>query len=930
MASMMTDFSGQIVHIKRRAGIVLVLAALFFTAGAAQVEKTLPPKTIADLVEEFPAENGQELDRLASAILDLGSGAVEDICAILSPPGRIDDSRARFALGGLAAYVGGQGKEEARALFAGGVVRALDRPADKEVKAFLIRLLQRCGGRESAGPLKVYLNDTALCQPAVSALQAISSARAERILARSLDSVPARNRVPIVKALGEMKNTRAVKKMLVFSGSRDAALRGAALFALANIGDGRAENVLSRFTVAASPFERARASSLYLLYAQRLGESGDIDGCARICRDLIDSYTARTETNIPCAALDTLVDLLGEKAYPDLLDAVGNPHKAVRVKALSLAFSFPGPGITASWVERIGTSPPEIRAEIVEMLGKRGDRSALPAVLAELESEHSSLRAAAVDASRLLGGEAVLERLWPLLDTDSPEVIAALRRALLSFPAGSVVAKAASLVESSPPPVRMALIEVLAERRATEHAEIVFAQAKSDDKDLRLKALEALQFLCGGQDLPRLVGMMVEASENPEVIALQDTISAAALLVEDPQEKIAPLLDAFEKAEIKGKVDILRLFPRIGGETAFRFLTARTEDEDIRIQTAAVSGLSRWPDPVAMEALEDIITGTKNSTFRYVCLRGFVRLLGETDLTAAGKFARVEEIMSAAETAEDKKALLSGMGGIKDTRALDWAVPFLDDPQFQPDAARAVIGIVMPEEGEELGLASPEAEAALIRAADILQNEDTWNQVRGYLESLWKRNGFVLLFNGNDLSGWQGDTAGYAADEGRIVVSPEKGSGNLYTQNQYGDFILRFEFKLTPGANNGLGIRTPLKGDAAYAGIELQILDNTAEMYKDLQPYQYHGSLYGVFPAKRGFLRPVGEWNIEEVTARGKQIIVRLNGEVILDADIGRAIDQGTMDGREHPGLLRDRGYIGFLGHGSAVEFRHIWIKELK
>jgi len=118
-------------------------------------------------------------------------------------------------------------------------------------------------------------------------------------------------------------------------------------------------------------------------------------------------------------------------------------------------------------------------------------------------------------------------------------------------------------------------------------------------------------------------------------------------------------------------------------------------------------------------------------------------------------------------------------------------------------------------------------------------------------------------------------------------------------------------------------------GDPAYVAIELQILDNTAEIYKDLKPYQYHGSLYGVVPAKRGFLRPVGEWNIEEVTARGRQITVKLNGQVILDVDIDQAVKEGTMDGRDHPGLMREIGHIGFLGHGSVIEFRSIWIKEL-
>jgi hypothetical protein len=188
--------------------------------------------------------------------------------------------------------------------------------------------------------------------------------------------------------------------------------------------------------------------------------------------------------------------------------------------------------------------------------------------------------------------------------------------------------------------------------------------------------------------------------------------------------------------------------------------------------------------------------------------------------------------------------------------------------------------------------------------------------------------GFKSLFNGKDLSGWIGATKGYVVEDGKIIC-PKRGGGNLYTKDEYSDFVFRLEFKLTPGANNGLGIRAPLKGDAAFVGMELQILDDTAPKYKNLRPYQFHGSIYGVVPAKRGNLKPVGEWNSQEVVAKGNRIKVTLNGTTIVDADIKKASTPKTIDGRPHPGLKRTKGHIGFLGHGSRVEFRNIRIKDL-
>lgn len=204
------------------------------------------------------------------------------------------------------------------------------------------------------------------------------------------------------------------------------------------------------------------------------------------------------------------------------------------------------------------------------------------------------------------------------------------------------------------------------------------------------------------------------------------------------------------------------------------------------------------------------------------------------------------------------------------------------------------------------------------------------NTEEAQLSDQEKADGFQLLFNGRNLDNWQGDKIDYTAEDGMIVVSPKEGGhGNIYTGKEYADFIFRMEFQLTPGANNGLGIHAPLTGDVAYEGKEIQILDNTADIYKDLQPYQYHGSVYGIIAAKREFLKPVGEWNSEEVVVKGDDIKVTLNGTVIVDGNMAEASKNGAADHKDHPGLQRHKGYLGFLGHGSNLKFRNIRVKEL-
>lgn len=187
--------------------------------------------------------------------------------------------------------------------------------------------------------------------------------------------------------------------------------------------------------------------------------------------------------------------------------------------------------------------------------------------------------------------------------------------------------------------------------------------------------------------------------------------------------------------------------------------------------------------------------------------------------------------------------------------------------------------------------------------------------------------GFESVFNGKDLDGWRGPVENYEVKNGAIICKAGQG-GVLHTKDEYGDFVARLEFKLPPGGNNGLAIRYPGSGDPAYTGMcELQVLDDNAAKYKTLDPRQYHGSAYGMAPAHRGFLRPPGEWNYQQVTVKGPTIKVELNGTTILDTDLSKVTE--LMANTPHPGKDRTSGSFGFAGHNDPVQFRSIRIKRL-
>ena len=199
--------------------------------------------------------------------------------------------------------------------------------------------------------------------------------------------------------------------------------------------------------------------------------------------------------------------------------------------------------------------------------------------------------------------------------------------------------------------------------------------------------------------------------------------------------------------------------------------------------------------------------------------------------------------------------------------------------------------------------------------------------VTGRRKASWPE--VTSIFSGEDLQGWKGPTDNYEVTEQGTVRCKKGKGGTIYWAREFDDFAARMQIRLPAGGNNGLAIRYPGQGDTAYVGMcELQVLDNTAKKYANLKTQQYHGSVYGQVAARRGFLRPAGTWNFQEVLVQGSRIKVELNGYVILDADILTEADY-MYKKEKFKGRTRQRGYFGFAGHGDAVEYREVRVRAL-
>ncbi|NPU97973.1 MAG: DUF1080 domain-containing protein [Candidatus Omnitrophica bacterium] len=837
----------------RYAKILIPLLLLFVSSVMLPGTAAAQDANIAEILKRLPAQNPAEIKEISTQILHLGPAAIQEICGQLLPPGGGNDTPARFAISGLVQCVAQGAAEEARAMVSSALIAALETATNPEVKAFLISQLQLAARDEAVEALGGCLADEHLADPAARALQTIGTPAAEAKVVEALSTATDANRVTLIDAVGRFRSEKAVEAITPFASNDNRETRMAALYALANLGHPSSADILAQASKAEGTYESAKALSFYLLYAQRRAEAGDAAACEKISRELL----GHPLVHVQCAALETLVALLGNNALPDLLAAMKSESSEFREAALALADRIPGEEATKSWVNWLPQVSAPARVELIRMLGQRGDAAALPALMKALKDEDPAARIAAITACARLGGNEALPALMAVTQsTTHPAEVNAMKEALLRLPVKRTLPVVSAALYLVSPPMRVALLEYLAERRAEDQAEKVFTLAHDPEPAVRVAALRALEHVAGEKDLPRVVNLMRIAPSEDERHAAQKSVVTLAKRVQEADQRANAVIQALDQINAQ-RAALLETLALIGGDKALDAVTRELLSPDPAAQEAALYALASWKDSSAIERL----------------------------------------------------------------------CAWLEDASLCDMAAAALVKIIVPSEYDAQGQRSPAAYKALEALIEKTQEEDLIAQARKHLLTRWdNEEGFVSLFNGQDLTGWVGDTKGYLVEDGKIICKP---GGNLYTEKEYRDFAFRFEFKLTPGANNGLGIRAPLEGDAAYVGMEIQIIDNTSPIYKDIFPWQAHGSVYGTVPAKRGYLNPVGEWNQEEVIAKGKQITVILNGVTIVDADIEKASANGTIDGHDHPGLKNEKGHIGFLGHGSVVEFRNIRIKEL-
>jgi HEAT repeat protein len=920
--------------------IVLSLSLLLASVALhSQDNRTLETK-VADLLARLPANDIPLTDKLMVDMLSLGDPGWKLICNQVIPAGTGDDTRPMFAVESLSRFLSRNGNTEGRKEWEKNCIYYAVSQKDFGVKDFFMKQLQLIGGDASVEAMKSYLETKEYCEPALAVISAVGGRTAEVVLAESLKNGNLPCAAAVMNDLALMKSQLAVSEYIKWAESNDINIKASAYNALAQSGSPLAYPVLMKAAKDVSyRWEVTGATSSLLTFAKVIAQHGDIKTMDKICKLVIAKCNDNLTVQNKIDALYIYVSFHGIDAMPYLTRAASNENSKYRTAAMRMSLSIKGPEIVKKWIAYFPRAIPAAKPELISMLGTRGDELALPLVNSSLTDQDADVRKEAAEAIVKISGNKAVNSLinYMLVNSNASDQEAA-KSALMTVMNSDNMQYLVPVLKEGPPPAKLTAIELFAWSKDNKYFDIVLPYALSDNEPVKSAAVKALAALAGPDDQTKLIELL-SLTEKPEYISdIQTAIASAANKITNPGKRSSLILKAMDGKDQKEK--LIPVLAKTGGQEALSIVLKEFEDGNPDMRDICFKTLSNWKDYSASSALFEICA-SGNKTFEAPAFEGYVGQINSADLPDEEKLLLYRKIMPYALGTDRKNEIISEIGKLKTYQALFFVSTYLDDPATSATAAKAAMYIALPSVDSKAGMYGDLVKDILTRVVSKLKGQESEydkEMVNKYLAGMPPDEGFKQIFNGKDLTGWQGlvenpvirakmttsELARKQAEADKKVAGNWSvrdgciwfnGTGdNLCTVKQYGNFEMLVDWKITKEGDSGIYLR---------GSPQVQIWDTSRV---DVGAQVGSGGLYNnqinmAKPLKVAD-NPVGDWNSFRILMVGEKVSVWLNGELVVDN-----ITLENYWDRKIP--IFPTGPIELQAHGTDLAFRDIYVREI-
>ena len=908
-------------------------------ASYSQDNRTIETK-VADLLSQLPASDVRYTNKLMSDMLSLGDAGMKKICNQVIPIGTGDDTRPRFAVESMSRYLSQFGKDPEKIFWEQICISYAANQKDYNVKDFFMKQLQLVGTDVSVEAMKGYLTDKNICSPALAVISSVGGVLAEKVLSAALKDETLPCAAAVMNTLARMKSEVAISEFIRWSSNTDKNIQASALNAMAQTSSPLALPVLSKAAKTVSyKWEQSGATASLLVYAKTVGGKGDVKTMDKICKTIIANCNDRNNIQYKTSALETLVNYYGYEAMSYLTEAARHPDKTYRNAAYRFSLSIPGSPTTRKWIEYYPEALPVARPEIINMLGLRKDVLAIPLVSASLSDGDINVRKEAAAAIvKISGREAIPSLIDYVIKFTASEDQESAKSALMTVIDNRRMPLLLPVLKDGPAAAGKSAIELIAWGRGEEYFDSVLPFTASDNEILKAAAFKALGDLAGPGDQGKLIELLDKTDNQVFIADIQIALANAANKVIDPETRSSTIIKSL--TTIKQKSKLIPVLSRTGGREALSTVLKEFDNGDAEMRDICFKALTTWKDYSASSALYEICA-SGNKTYEGPAFDGYVRQIKSAPVSDEQRLLLFRKIMPFAKSADRRNQILTETASIKTYQSLFFTADYLNDPSTSGAAAKAVMYIALPGVDSKAGMYGANVRDILSKAVNQLKgSESDYNKelISKYLQSMPQDDGFVLMFNGKDLTGWQGlvenpiarakmkpsDLAKKQIEANKKMVENWSvkdgciwfnGSGdNLCSVRDYGDFEMLVDWKISKKGDSGIYLRgTP----------QVQIWDTSRI---DVGAQVGSGGLYNNQKNERNPLKvadnPIGDWNSLRIIMIGEKVTVWLNGILV--------VDNVTMENfwdRKIP--IFPKGPIELQAHGTDLAFRDIYVREI-
>jgi len=923
---------------KKIAYILLVIFYLLPIYNSnAQDKRTLNTK-VADILAQVPANDLDYRDKLLTEFIGLKDEGFTKLAQMLKAPGTGDDSSVRMLINSLARFTSQSNNTPEREYMERNLMVSVANISDKQIQAFLIRQFNLAGTNKSIDLLKSFLNDPQLCEPATQALVTIHTPEAGQAVTEMLKSASGKNKITLVKALGDLQYEKALAEIMSLAKTDSPDLRKVVFYSLSNIGTPEPYKILWK---AASDvnykYESTSAMQSFLNYANRLGRQNELKLCKKACNSVMKNCKSPDLLHNNASALSIYAVYFKNEATPKLIKAAANTNKPYRDAVLNIAMTIPGTEITQDWIKLAMKSDPEIKGDIIYMLGKRQDKAATPFIKESLGSEQPFVRGSAVEAIGMLENKDAIPVLLEHLSKGKD--IQITEKTILQNIHSSQLEPVVQTMNKSEGEAKAACISIIAARLGTKYFQDVFKECSSKDEAVKTAAYTALKGVSTDENLNDLTQLLLTTEEPTYIPYVQQAI-VYSLLGSDKQEKGTNfLISTLEKTGKKER--IIEILPFLGGDEALASVTRYFSGSNSSVKEASFNALVNWKDDSATASLYQICqNGPKE--YQSKAFRGFINQVNKAKMHPDQRLLQARKIMPFATNNEEQKLVLSALGNNKTFLTMIYLYSYLDNSDLQQQAAESIMKIALPASGEKTGMTGELVKNTLNKVSGVLEGQESDYQkanIQNYLDQMPDEKGLVSMFNGKDLTGWKGLVANpvklskiskrdlekkqkeantkmfenWGVKDGMIVFNGK--GANMVSARNYADFEMIVDWRITKGGDSGIYLRgTP----------QVQIWDTSR---RESGAQVGSGGLYNNKKNRSTPLKvadnPIGEWNTFHIIMQGENVTIYLNGELVVDN-----IPLENYWSREDP--IFPTGPIELQAHGSDLAFRDIYVREIK